>query len=149
MTRRQKLLLREAAVTAHPPSTVAEIDAEISLGMLHPSHYLLFWAMRDLLDELASVSRHRDAFDLLARILPLLDAQLPPVHHERVIHYDKMAQLAVACEEVEVAKRYFNLAYAASRLACGEETPCTKQLQELATNTPRTVEELQRRYSSR
>ena len=81
---------------------------------------------------------------------------VPLAHHERVIAYDRLAQVYVQyCHSgahlgnLQQAKLYYTKAYQASILACGIDASLTMDLLKLSTNTPSSVHELQNRYSSR
>jgi hypothetical protein len=76
----------------------------------------------------------------------LLQIMLPPVHHEKIIYYDRLGQLAVAAGELEFANKTFKDAYEMSCLACGVQTPCTLQIFKLVNNPPKNVDELVLHY---
>jgi hypothetical protein len=89
----------------------------------------------------------QQALEAMTETVRLLEIMLPPVHHEKVVYYDRLGQLAVAAGNAELAASSFQTAYEMSRLACSEVAPTTVKLQKLATNTPKTVEELVEHYT--
>ena len=150
---RVKISEREAAIVSNPPKTIAEIQAIISEGVLHPSHYLLFWAINDLSMSLAahgratgSLAAYSDSLQLLREAVRLLEQMVNGVHHEKVVFYDRLAQLAIATGDIASAQDYFRQAYEMSRRVCGSDTPSSRKLLELATQCPSTIEELVARY---
>ena len=84
----------------------------------------------------------------MLQILRILDSCIvvPKIHHEKVIFYDRVAQLAVLHGEVDFAKEYFIKAYEASCLSCGKNSSLSLKLKFLMQNTPNNVEELQKYY---
>ena len=78
----------------------------------------------------------------------LLDQVLPLVHHEKVMFYDRLGQLAVCAGQTDLARGAFSSAYKMSVLASGEAVPQTQQLLALAESPPLTRDELAKRYST-
>lgn len=140
---------------------------------MHCAHYILFLALEDLamsqvdmvnngywhvVDGKEQILDDKSKFSLTLQSLQalslLMEHTLPAVHHEKVIHCDKIAQLYVSScrvdpSNVQYAKQYFQQAYQMSVVACGQHVPLTRDLLALATNTPTTIEELQTHYQMR
>jgi hypothetical protein len=77
----------------------------------------------------------------------LMDQVLPFIHHEKVVFYDRFAQLAVCAGQHDIARGAFSSAYQMSRIASGAEAPQTLQLAALVEDTPNSREEMVRRYA--
>jgi hypothetical protein len=167
---RKLCLAKEAQYKADPPVTVAQIN-HISTDekILHQSHYLIFWARDDYAMLLASNARREGAFvgapgkvdsdsmfqsqqsykfavTAMEETVRLLEMMLPPVHHEKVVYYDRLGQLAVAASDYPLADANFRKAYDMSCLACGENTPGTLQIKKLVACPPRSLDELIEHY---
>ena len=116
-------------------------------------HFLFFWAV-DKVSQYCSESaaagfcKYSYAVERAVEVSTLLDVCLPSLHHEKVVVYDKIGQLAIAGGDISTATTYFGKALNMSTLVCGGDNPSTLILQRLATNTPRTVDELQQYYGS-
>ena len=150
----QQLLDREVYLIESPPKTIKSLEAEIASRVLYPSHYLLYWSLHDICEQLTdeaqftqSKKTYKQAYQLSKRRLFFLEQQLPVVHHERVIHLDKLGQLAVAVGDISSATGFFQQAYEMSKMACGAENPTTLALLVLASNTPVSLEDLQLHYA--
>jgi hypothetical protein len=161
----QKCLEREKQLVSVTLDTYNDINNVISEHILHASHYLLFWAMNDLYLSLSASAQekqssnnkkydaamvtdlYQQALIILLRVIELLEFQLPAVHHEKVVYYDRLGQLAVAVSNPDLAKQSFLNAYNASCLSSGKDVIASKKLLELATNTPRNITELVAHYS--
>ena len=167
LTYRQLCLAKEEQYKKDTPLTTEQIRNVIGVEkILHESHYLIFWASDDLAMLLASKARregafagtlagdaaiksrqsYREALTAMGETVRLLEMTLPPVHHEKVMYYDRLGQLAVAAGELEFAGANFGKAYEMSCLACGVDTPCTVQIKKLITHPPQNLAELVRHY---
>ena len=102
--------------------TLAEMQSE---RLLHDTHYLRYWALdtraHDLLEkakeesfvnnQVNAYTCYNNALEVLLEMERLLLLVLPEYHHEKVIHYDKLAQTCVALGNTQKAKEYFTLSY--------------------------------------
>ena len=167
---RQACLAKEEQYKKDPLLTMEQIKQVCGVEkILHESHYLIFWASDDLAMLLASRARgegslsatagksagdtmiqsrqrYREALTAMSETMRLLELMLPPVHHEKIMYYDRLGQLAVAAGELEFANFNFMKAYDMSCLACGVDTPCTVQIKKLITNPPQNLAELLAHY---
>lgn len=152
------------------PKNLAEIRHICGVErVLHESHYLIFWASDDIAMLLADKARsqdhgsigkgkfkgdaiiesrqcYREALEAMSETVRLLQIMLPHVHHEKIMYYDRLGQLAVAAGELDFANNTFKDAYEMSCLACGVHTPCTLQILKLVNNPPKNVDELVAHY---
>ncbi|KAG9408897.1 hypothetical protein AC1031_020809 [Aphanomyces cochlioides] len=119
-----------AAVEAQEKSLVEELDvtslealdASIASSLLHPYHFIFFWA----LDDLNSICVEEDFPDvelakIYRRILECLNYTLPYPHDEKVQHYDHLAQTLISIGDVAGAKEAYEHAYALSCLCSGKD----------------------------
>jgi hypothetical protein len=167
---RKLCLEREERYKNEPPQSLGSIREICAVEkVLHESHYLIFWASDDLAMLLAEKARkqgstiggkgkvtgdaliesrqcYREALEAMGETVRLLEQMLPPVHHEKVIYYDRLGQLAVAAGELQFAAVNFKKAYEMSCLACGVNTPCTLQIKKLVINPPKDLAELVEHY---
>ena len=167
---RKLCLAKEAQYKADPPVTAAQINHISAVEkILHECHYLLFWARDDYAMLLASNARregafvsapvkvaggsvsqsqqsYKDAVIAMQDTVRLLEMMLPPVHHEKVVYYDRLGQLAVAASDYSLADANFRKAFDMSCLACGENTPGTQLIRKLVAAPPRSLEELIEHY---
>ena len=167
---RQLCLSKEEQYKNDTPITLGQIKGICSVErILHENHYLLFWACDDIAMLLASKARressftptagklggddliqsrqcYRDALTAMSEAVRLLEVMLPPVHHEKVVYYDRLGQLAIAAGELSFADTNFKKAYEMSCLASGEETPCTLEIKKLVSHPPQSLEELVAHY---
>ena len=171
---RQICLSKEEQYRNEPLSTLDEIRHVCGVEkIIHESHHLIFWASDDLAMLLAARARsnsgptetnsnskvlknsdavihsrqcYRDALTAMGETVRLLEIMLPPVHHEKVMYYDRLGQLAVAAGELDFAGVNFMKAYQMSCLACGVLTPCTLQIQKLIINPTKNLSELLHHY---
>lgn len=105
-------LSTEAEIKTTPPQTLEAIEAVISETPIAEQHCLIFWAYNDLSLTLSAEARssyfptggraEHSADELYGRALAalekavrLLDMQLPPVHHERVVYFDRLGRYVV------------------------------------------------------
>lgn len=95
------------------------------------------------------VDAYNKAFLIQKRICDILSRSIavPTVHHERVIYWDKLGQLAVACNRVNEAKDIYQQAYQMSVLASGRSSVMSQKLLLLINNTPKNMEELLKHYA--
>mmetsp|Transcript_14763 Transcript_14763/g.14863 ORF Transcript_14763/g.14863 Transcript_14763/m.14863 type:complete len:506 (-) Transcript_14763:229-1746(-) len=147
------LLDTEKQVIAHPPTILDELLSVMSMGVLHITHYLVYWSLKDISDclvEEANLIRTNEAYDLALQscqmVLTLLERCVPQPHHEKVVLYDQFAQLAVACNRIDIARTSYQTAYEISCRVCGSDVPCSKDLYHLTSNTPSSIAELQEHY---
>ena len=87
------------------------------------------------------------ALSAMQHCVRLLDQVLPLVHHEKVVYYDRLGQLAVCAGQSELAQGVFSAAYKLSVLASGASVPQSRQLLALVERPPLTLEELMRHYT--
>ena len=127
---------------------------------MHESHYLLFWALDEFSLKMTEKAQKEIFFNkndvaiefyhyaktALTQAIKLLELQLPKIHNEKVIYYDRLAQLAIAVGEISEAKDMYRIAYDYSCLANGNTTPVTLSTRELVENTPSSLTELANRY---
>lgn len=156
----QRCLEREEFYkSCEPTDTISQFQNET---LLHETHYLRFWALDAVTTELterareeqfvgnksSSVKLYKQAQSTLVELLKLLEWQLPPIHHDKVVYYDKLAQLAVALGDTTAAKDAYKKSYLHSKLASGD-TPPTRAVQDLWERTPTDLSDLYARYSGR
>lgn len=146
----QHCLDRESYYLGAPPLLEADVDSIIAEGILEKSHYLLFAALDEVAVKL-SVSARRacnkaaylSAIKIQQRVISILNSSvMPNLHHEKVLMYDKLGQLAVAAGEQSLAKSSFRKAFEISRLTCGDSVPITQNLYILSEETPVSIQEL-------
>ena len=127
---------------------------------LHKTHYLIFWALDEYSLKMTenaqkelfvgqnnnAIEFYRIAQTALTEAIQLLEFQLPKVHGEKVIYYDRLAQLAIAVNDILLAKNLYKIAYENSCLANGNTSPSTLSIRELVDNTPTSLAELSKRY---
>ncbi len=94
-----------------------------------------------------SLELYHQAYQIMVHVRKLLEWQLPPVHHEKVIYSDRIAQLAVAIGNLELAKLHYREAYEYSCLASGIDTKPTLAIKKLMENPPQSLDELLACYS--
>lgn len=162
----QACMDRESHYISNPPTTIAELNTLLQEHTIHPTHYIVFLAYDEISVALSTQAKsapgnsnlleasknllepsrsffYKNALEAMATLGALLDCSvMPPVHHEKVVIHDKIAQLAVAAGEIQTAAEHYRVAYDMSVLACGETAPTTLSLRELAANTPSTMAEL-------
>jgi len=155
---RQCIIREEFYKTCKPTDTISQFKKET---LLHGTHYLRFWALDAITTELTERAReeqfigktnnsaklYKQAQESLKELLKLLEWQLPSIHHEKVIYYDKHAQLAVAVGDTAAAQESYKKAYLHSKLASGDIPP-TRAVQDLWERTPMSLSELYARYNS-
>lgn len=137
------------------PTTVEALRKIETERIINKSHYIMFQAW----DEIAmsetesaratgSFATYEIALEAMGHVIELMESSvLPKVHHEKVIMYDKLAQLAVASNKSDVAELNYRKAYEMSKLACGSLHPSTILLKILAEKTPLSIAELMLHYS--
>jgi hypothetical protein len=155
-------LAREEYFTENPPIDMESLNTLKSEGRLHESHHVVFWALDDLAMSLSTDARasafthnfksnpedlYRKAMAVLVEVVRILEMQLPAVHHEKVVYYDKLGQLAVALGDTALAKSYFEQAFNHSYTSSGSNVAATLALYKLATATPTSLSELLEHYS--
>jgi hypothetical protein len=141
--------------------SVSEIHCVIENSVLSKYHYVFFWAYSDLAERLnykalsiAEVDKGtkraitRQALLAMRSAMILLNSVLPEYHHERIIQFDRLGQLAVAANDKKRAKFAFMQAYLQSYVIHGTLHKATSSLYHLYLNVPNTVSELIRVYSS-
>lgn len=163
-----------------PPLTFAQLQQIVSAGVLHPSHHIVFWSLADLSMQEVEQSRtagtdaarlQQEALHYMLLLSRYVELFLPAVHHEKMVHYDRVAQLFLAtvrpvpalgqvtpadraaiaqanAAAVANAKLYFGRAHQCCLQSCGASAHVTQVMLALATNTPTTVGELTSRYTS-
>jgi hypothetical protein len=136
-----------------------EFENEIYLSRYH---YLRYWALdekvlnlidiaqseRSRTNQTESISSYPEAKKLLNEMCILLEWQLPPVHHEKVIIYDRLAQVCVGTGDIQIARDMYYKSYINSCLASGADTPPTQAIWLLYENTPQSLDELYHRYNT-
>ena len=165
---RQRCLDREDVVRDEKPQSMKDMEALLTResGIMRETHFLFFWLWDDLTMNLVAkvnqpskssasgkgatpttaASDCRVALAAMKRTIELLDGMLPQVHHEKVIYYDRQAQLEVVGEMITQAKESYRRAYIMSKMASGECYPGTIRIKQLVDNTPRNKTELQINY---
>ena len=167
---RQRCLDREDVLRDEKPQSLEEMEALLirESGIVRETHFLFFWLWDDLTMNLVAkvnqpskssasgksttrpttaTSDCRMALSAMKRTIDLLDNMLPQVHHEKVIYYDRQAQLEVVGEMITQAKESYRRAYIMSKMASGEFYPGTIRIKQLVDNTPRNKTELQINYA--
>lgn len=157
--------------------TIESLNDIVQQRVLCASHYLLYFPLNDLAMRAVEdarcnpqanstnvsiisalgrqyISIYDEAAYLMQLLTKYLEHMLPRVHHEKVIHYDRLGQLYVcmACntsskDAHRLAGEYFALAYRCSQLACGEMAPLTITLKKLCDKTPTNLVELMSYYN--
>lgn len=136
---------------------LSEIQSE---ELLFDTHYLRFWALDSYANRLIQQGQeelfvgsniksqqcYQEAKQVLLEALRLIEITLPTVHHEKVVYWDKIAQVAVALNEIATAKEYFGNAYRNSCLVSGAATAPTLVIKEFFDKPPTSTTELYRRY---
>jgi SET domain len=149
-------LADELQWTQSPVSSLQEVETMTSSSTLYRSHYLFFLAYDEIGIAMADEARRyknprlfKEALTVMYRSIELIDSGVvvPPVHHDKVVSYDRIAQLAVASGDIELAGSSYRRAWEMSRLCSGADHPATLSLQLLASNVPTTVEALQQFYA--
>jgi len=147
------IIIAEETLLENPPTTLQEYYTSISQTIINRKHYAYFMSLDEMCLSKAADARqlnnphyYEEALEIGKIVLELLEGILPPVHHEKVVYYDRIAQLAVASGNLEFAKYCFTTAYNMSCLACGVSTPTTMLLKVLAENTPKSISALQEHY---
>jgi SET and MYND domain-containing protein len=115
-------------------------------GVMHPSHYALFWAIEGLASQYAETGLITQALSGMREAVAMLNNFLPGYHHEKVLYLDKLGQLAVSAGDIAFANEAFRQAYEMSVVACGSDVPLTMKLRALYENTPQNVEALKMHY---
>ena len=148
-------------------TTLEDIQELAASSKLARQHYSFFWMYSELALFLnasccsSSVTRkgknkqqkeelriRRSALDAMKSAVALLDEMLPEVHHERVIYYDRLGQMAVAAGSTSEAKAAFSRAHAQSCLIHGRDFHTTIVLASLTSDTPTDLPALLLRYDS-
>ncbi|KAH9135238.1 hypothetical protein AeRB84_019270, partial [Aphanomyces euteiches] len=140
-----------AAVEAQEKSLVEELDvtslealdASIASSLLHPYHFIFFWA----LDDLNSICVEEDFTDvelakIYRRILECLNYTLPYPHDEKVQHYDHLAQTLISIGDIAGAKEAYEHAYALSCLCSGKDYDESLLYERLMKDTPTNKDEM-------
>jgi hypothetical protein len=140
----QSLILHTEDYSEELAQRMGVVRLRVAERILHEHHYLLFWCVdstASLLSGLASmrIVPYVDALEKARHFMGLLDAILPEFHNEKAIQLDKIAQLAVASGDIELARESFRRAFEISRIVNGSDTPTTLKLQVLATDTPSSI----------
>ncbi|ETV91974.1 hypothetical protein H310_13614 [Aphanomyces invadans] len=133
----------DAIVETLDATTLVELDEFIATSLLHPFHYIFFWALDDL--HTMCVDSNVDNVDLAKiyrRLLDCLNYTLPYPHDEKVQHYDHLAQTLVAIGDIPGATAAYEAAYAMSCLCSGNDYDESQLYWRLSTNTPTTKEAL-------
>lgn len=164
-------LEREAYYESNPPASVEELKAMLTEGIVHVTHHIVFQAVNEQALELSdrarsAASREGDkgggkrpgaatSKEIYARALvlmqcccQLLQMHLPAVHHEKVIFYDRLGQIAVCAGDAKLAKSAYTEAYRQSCLASSHACPATAKIKLLMETTPTTLQELLRHYGA-
>eukprot|EP00903_Cladosiphon_okamuranus_P011596 g10906.t1 len=133
------------------------IDALVEeAGVVHPSHYAVFWALEATAKRLSSESaggtgrrgRVADAAEVAwTRLMAAVEEALPALHHEKVVYLDALAQARVVAGNIKGAREAYESAHRVSVMVSGADTPPTLDVKSLAENTPTSVHELLARYS--
>lgn len=123
-----------------------QVFAARAEGVMHPSHYALFWAIEGLTSQYAETGQITKALSGMREVVGMLNTFLPGYHHEKVLYLDKLGQLAVSAGDIAFANEAFRQAYEMSVIACGSDVPLTIMLRTLYENTPHSVEALKMHY---
>ncbi|EEY58766.1 uncharacterized protein PITG_10898 [Phytophthora infestans T30-4] len=140
------------------PESLEEVDAVVSRGVLHESHYLLFWALDNIGCEAAITTAFRaDAqmaqdrrvlAQIWERIITYMNVVVPTAHHEKTIYYDNLAQVQVVLGNLGAASQAYARAYEVSCLVSGTDCSPTRKLQRLMEKPPQTAEDLRQHYAA-
>lgn len=128
--------------------------------LLHETHYLLFWALDEISLKMTEKAQKELYFGqkqaaheyyklaqiALTQAIKLMEIQLPVVHQEKVIYYDRLAQIAIAVDDIPLAQTLYQQAYTHSCMSSGYSTPATLAIKELVDHTPVTLTDLANRY---
>jgi hypothetical protein len=91
------------------------LNSAVKTNVLHRSHYLFFWSLDSIALELSELAwskyfggdkaggleLYQSAFSVLLVAVVLLEDMIPTFHHENVVYYDRLAQLAVSVGQLE------------------------------------------------
>ncbi|OQR83726.1 hypothetical protein ACHHYP_14356 [Achlya hypogyna] len=139
----------EAALQEEFPDSLEAIEAA-SKELLHPNHYLLFWALDalGLRGAQALVHNVEKLAVMWDRIISSMEYAVPGPHHEKTIYYDQLAQVRVITGDIAGAQAAYTKAYEISCIVSGATTPPTLALKELMDDVPKSRDELVERYGT-
>ncbi|ETV64479.1 hypothetical protein H257_18643 [Aphanomyces astaci] len=127
--------------------TLADLDSFIATSLLHPFHYIFFWALDDLHAMCVDSNvPDTDLAKIYRRLLECLNYTLPYPHDEKVQHYDHLAQTLVAIGDIPGAAAAYEAAYTVSCLCSGRDYDESQLYHRLMSDTPTTKEDLLRVY---
>jgi hypothetical protein len=164
----QRCIAQEQNLLATPPASLQQYEQSCADKLCHRTHYVYFTALEELSLKLSDEARSNffdtfgsgigtsrglalfgEALTTLRVCIQLLEYQLPPVHHEKVVFYDRLGQLAVAVGDQGLAHEAYGSALRQSELSCGPHVPATAAVRALAMQPPATLAELLEHYQSR
>lgn len=138
-------------------SCIKDVALILSEKYIHHSHYLVFSSYDEISmnavnkarksSGVASKNAYKIALVAMEKAYELLDKVLPPVHHERVVYLDKLAQISVGNNDKERAVYYYTQAYYKNCKCTGIESQSSIDLLKLVKNTPNSLDELFNHYS--
>jgi len=135
--------------------TVDDINRIIQLYPIHETHYLVFWALSEIVKELTSlkiIDDNKIPKGYLQRLwlflIDSLNIVLSLYHREKVIYHDLLAQVEICDGNIENAKREYEKAYQISCIVSGIDIPTTLIIKDLYNNTPKSVYEMRQRYNN-
>jgi hypothetical protein len=135
-----------------PQTVFSWLSNLLSSTPLHRSHYILFWSYDRLATALARVQESRSTAELIVedqlRCLELVLRPHNSVHDEICNYLDSLAQLKLTLGKAAEAQKLWMDAAKLSATINGKESSSTEQLQGLANQPPKDLEELEARYKS-
>lgn len=130
------------------PQSIIDSITRRAAPTLHPTHYLIFFAVDYYAHLCASDTDFAaDAQSIFERLIAeYLPRVLPRFHEQYVIYYDMLGQVCVAQGKTDEASAAFHKAHDISAVINGEQHHTTRDLYTLYTNTPSSTEELAMHY---
>jgi len=119
----QTFLDRENSLLLERPERL-DIDAVVSEGILHESHYALFWAMDKQATLLAQMAQYERAEQMILRLLRCVSRVCTP-YQDRGTYWDMLAGVRIELGKKAEALEAYRKAYEIRRVACGNDSPHT------------------------
>ncbi|CAK4611556.1 hypothetical protein LEN26_020600 [Aphanomyces euteiches] len=127
--------------------TRAELENIIAASPLHRHHYIFYRTFINFMDEAVDEDMPLDqGLEVYKGLLASLNYVVDYPHAQKIHFLNHMAQTCILMEDIELAKSYYEQAYAMSCLVFGETCGETRMFQRFVEHTPQNVAEMREMY---
>ncbi|ETV91979.1 hypothetical protein H310_13619 [Aphanomyces invadans] len=138
----------EKALTSDLDNTenFGQLDAILKSSKLHLYHHIFYTVMQVLSEENVVDISDDVALSILTRQIDALNYVVPFAHSEKVSLYDSIAQAHIALGDIAKAADAYACALAVCHVVFGSDSKTTQLFATLASNTPKSVDEIPAAY---